>query len=157
MLIMPGEGRGQDLLHADDEGRGHRGGQCLPPKCPGLSRRTLDQLSVKENGTGVLIVQHPLALDPIHYLNNKLAGRGGANYFDLADRKLKGGHPRNSALIVYSQYTNRTQRNSYPPILTSAISGRMSSRSSRTVTRAMQKVAVYPYAGMQHQEIELDG
>lgn len=113
--------------------------------------------SVKENGTGVLIVQHPLALDPIHYLNNKLAGRDGANYFDLADRKLKSGHPRNSALIVYSQYTNRTQRNSYPADTYFCDNWDDVIKILQDRHKGDAKVAVYPYAGMQHQEIELDG
>ena len=34
--------------------------------------------SVKPGGTGVLIMQHPLAWDPVHYLNNKVAGARGA-------------------------------------------------------------------------------
>ena len=113
--------------------------------------------SVKENGTGVLIVQHPLALDPIHYLNNRLAGRNGANYFDLAERKLKGGHPRNSALIVYSQYTNRTQRNSYPRDTYFCEHWADVIKLLQERHKGDAKVAVYPYAGMQHQEIELDG
>jgi len=113
--------------------------------------------SVKENGTGVLIVQHPLALDPIHYLNNRLAGKSGANYFDLAERKLKGGHPKNSALIVYSQYTNRTQRNSYPRDTFFCDKWADVIKLLEERHKSGAQVAVYPYAGMQHQEIELDG
>ena len=113
--------------------------------------------SVKENGTGVLIVQHPLALDPIHYLNNRMAGLKGASYFDLTERRLKGGHPRHSALIVYSQYLTRNMRNNYR-------SGTFfCDRWADAIARLKElhpgdpKVAIYPYAGMQHQEIELDG
>ena len=38
-------------------------------------------LSVKEGGTGVLIIQHPLTLDPIHFLNNRTASRRGMSYY----------------------------------------------------------------------------
>jgi len=43
--------------------------------------------SVRDGGTGVVIVQHPLGLDPVHYLNNRLAGLSGATQFDLVQRK----------------------------------------------------------------------
>ena len=42
--------------------------------------------SVRDGGTGVLVVQHPLGLDPVHYLNNRLAGLSGATQFDLTSR-----------------------------------------------------------------------
>jgi lactate racemase len=114
--------------------------------------------SVKEGGTGVLIVQHPLVLDPIHFLNNKLAGASGASYFDLTARRLNGRNPKNTKLIVYSQYADRTFKNNY---------GRSTVFCDKwpDVLKTLQewhkgsdvKVAVYPYGGMQHQEIELDG
>jgi len=121
--------------------------------------------SIKEGGTGVLIVQHPLGLDPIHFLNNRLAGMSGASYFDLTARQLGGGRggaggrggPSNTALIVYSQYTDRTQMNNYPR-------GTHFCDKWADVIKILQErhkgtvqVAVYPYGGMQHEEIELDG
>ncbi len=45
--------------------------------------------SRRPGGTGVLIVQHPLGLDPIHYLNNRLAGRSGTTQFDLTARRVR--------------------------------------------------------------------
>lgn len=114
--------------------------------------------SVREGGTGVLVVQHPLALDPIHYLNNRLAGLRGASYFDLTARRLKSPSPRHSRLIVYSQYTDRMQRNNY------SSDTKFCDKWADVVALLQEwhkgdsvKVAVYPYGGMQHEEIELDG
>jgi hypothetical protein len=115
--------------------------------------------SVRDGGTGVLIVQHPLGLDPVHYLNNRLAGRSGATQFDLTARRVSGGrsNARKTNLIVYSQYLTRNMKNNYR-------SGTFfCDRWADVVARLKElhpgdpKVAIYPYAGMQHQEIELDG
>ena len=74
--------------------------------------------SVREGGTGVLIVQHPLGLDPVHYLNNRLAGTHGATQFDLTARRVdppgsgsRGAEAGN--MIVYSQYLTQNMRNYY--------------------------------------------
>src|ERR1022692_2201663 len=72
--------------------------------------------SIRDGGTGVLVVQHPLGLDPIHYLNNRLAGRSGATQFDLTSRRVSGGgrgNPKQTNLIVYSQYLTRNLKNKY--------------------------------------------
>ena len=115
--------------------------------------------SVRDGGTGVLIVQHPLGLDPVHYLNNRLAGRSGATQFDLTARRVSGGrsNARKTNLIVYSQYLTRNMKNNYR-------SGTFfCDRWADVIARLKElhpgdpNVAIYPYAGMQHQEIELDG
>ncbi len=116
--------------------------------------------SVREGGTGVLVVQHPLGLDPVHYLNNRLAGRGGATQFDLTARRVygTGGGPRKKVnLIVYSQYLTRNMRNSYRAGTTFCDHWNDVIAKLREWHPGGAKVAVYPYAGMQHQEIELDG
>jgi hypothetical protein len=117
--------------------------------------------SIKEGGTGVQIVQHPLGTDTVHYLHNGEAGRGGASYFDVAARQLARplggkGAPGNIAQIVYSQYTDRTQMNFYPR-------GTQFCNKWADVIRILQErhkgtvqVAVYPYGGLQHEELELD-
>ncbi len=113
--------------------------------------------SVKDGGTGVLIVQHPLTLDPVHYLNNRLAGRSGATYWDLANRRLGSRNVRNSRLIVYSQYANRTMMNNYPRDTQFCDKWADAIRALQALHKGSVRVAVYPYGGMQHQEIELDG
>jgi len=120
--------------------------------------------SVRDGGTGVMIVQHPLGIDPVHYLNNRLAGRSGATQFDLTARRLNPGPGRGGRgpakrvnMIVYSQYLTRNMRNNYR-------TGTFFYDKWEDVIAKLTelhpgdpKVAVYPYAGMQHQEIELDG
>jgi len=115
-------------------------------------------------GTGVLIVQHPLGLDPVHYLNNRLAGLTGTTQFDLTSRRVSGlgrggAAPQavQSNMIVYSQYLTQNMKNNYrtgtffcdkwPDVIAKL----------KELHPGDPTVAVYPYAGMQHQEIELDG
>jgi hypothetical protein len=64
---------------------------------------------------------------------------------------------RKTNLIVYSQYLTRNMKNNYR-------SGTFfCDRWADVIARLKElhpgdpKVAIYPYAGMQHQEIELDG
>jgi hypothetical protein len=113
--------------------------------------------SVRDGGTGVLIVQHPLALDPIHFLNNRVAGLQGESYFDLTARHLNGRPPRNTALIVYSNYTDRTQMNNYPRNTKFCDKWEDVIKILQASHKGSVRVAVYPYGGMQHQEIALDG
>ena len=65
---------------------------------------------------------------------------------------------KNTGLIVYSQYMDRQMMNNYPA--GDAVRHQMG-RSDQAAEGAAQghrrQVAVYPYGGMQHQEIELDG
>lgn len=120
--------------------------------------------SRRVGGTGVLIVQHPLGLDPVHYLNNRLAGLNGATQFDLTSRRVSGlgrggAAPQavQSSMIVYSQYLTQNMKNNYR-------TGTFFCDKWSDVIAKLKElhpgdptVAVYPYAGMQHQEIELDG
>jgi nickel-dependent lactate racemase len=121
--------------------------------------------SVRDGGTGVLIVQHPLGLDPVHYLNNRLAGMNGATYFDLTSRRLNGldrngTRPANQKkvnMIVYSQYLTRNMRNNYRTGTFFCDKWADVIAKLKELHPGDPKVAVYPYAGMQHQQIELDG
>jgi nickel-dependent lactate racemase len=123
--------------------------------------------AVRDGGTGVLIVQHPLGLDPVHYLNNRLAGSSGATQFDLLSRRRtgggrggagRGGPQKKTNLIVYSQYLTRNMRDS-----TRRGETTFCDKWEDVIAKLKElhpgdpMVAVYPYAGMQHQEIELDG
>lgn len=115
------------------------------------------RLSLKPGGTGILIVQHPLGLDPVHYLNNRTAGRNGATYWDL-HRRTAGRAPGGSKLIVYSQYLNRALKENYGSDTDFCTKWADVVKILRERHKGNDvKVAVYPYAGMQHQEIELDG
>ena len=121
-------------------------------------------LSVREGGTGVLIIQHPLTLDPIHFLNNRTAARSGMSYYQMTARRVAGmggpggRGPARNGLIVYSQYMDRTLMNNY------AGGTQFATRWEEVLQflkerhkGASVQVALYPYGGFQHQEIELDG
>jgi len=123
----------------------------------GHSQRWLN-LSLKEGGTGVLIIQHPLTLDPIHFLNNRTMSRRGMSYYQMTATRVSRPLTRNTGLIVYSQYMTRTLMNNYPP------SAQFATKWEEVIKILQERhkgdsvrVAVYPYGGMQHQEIELDG
>ena len=116
--------------------------------------------SIRDGGTGVLVVQHPLGLDPIHYLNNRLAGRSGSTQFDLTSRRVSGGgrgSPKQTNLIVYSQYLTRNMKNNYKTGTFFCDQWADVIAKLKELHPGDPKVAVYPYAGMQHREIELDG
>jgi len=120
--------------------------------------------SRRPGGTGVLIVQHPLGIDPVHYLNNRLAGSSGATQFDLTARRVSGLNRNGVAqqavpgnLIVYSQYLTRNMKNNYRTGTFFCDKWSDVIAKLKELNPGHPSVAVYPYAGMQHQEIELDG
>jgi nickel-dependent lactate racemase len=116
--------------------------------------------SIKPGGTGVLIVQHPQTSEPIHYLNNRTASRSGISWFQNRSRGGGRGEPgQNTGLIVYSQYMNRNLMGSYSPTTTQFATTweEVVKMLKERHKGASVQVAVYPYAGMQHQMIELDG
>lgn len=116
------------------------------------------QQSLKpEGGTGVLIISHPSGVEPVHFLNNRNTGLDGSSYFQQTQRVLNTPQKGNSALIVYSPYLNATIRNT-------CAKGTLFATKWEEVVKMLQarhkgdvRVAVYPYAGLQHEETELDG
>ena len=52
---------------------------------------------MRDGGTGVLIVQDPLGLDPVHWLNARVLGRRAPAYFDMMDRCAHSQLPRGTA------------------------------------------------------------
>lgn len=117
--------------------------------------------SVKDGGTGVLVIQHPLLVDYIHGWLNQEAGRNGAGYFTQLDRigatPPAGKNGPQFGLVVYSQYMDKTQMNTYPK-------GTLFATKWEEVVKILQerhkgdaRVAVYPCGGNQHEQIELDG
>jgi len=113
--------------------------------------------SLRDGGTGVLIIQHPLGLDPVHWLNSRVVGRGGVSYFDMSDRRAQSRLPRGTGLVVYSQYLTRSMMNSYPPATRFASKWDDVIHILRERHPGQAHVAVYPYAGMQEQAHTLDG
>lgn len=114
--------------------------------------------SLKEGGTGVLIISHPLGLDPVHFLNNRNAGRDGTTYFQQTERARNA--PRRitqGTLIVYSPYLDKQQMNNYAKGTLFAAKWEQVIKMLLERHKGDARVAVYPYGGMQHQEIQLDG
>jgi hypothetical protein len=70
---------------------------------------------------------------------------------------LNGKNAKNSALIVYSKYTDRSQINYYPRDTMFCDQWEDVIKILRNRHKGSTRVAVYPYGGMQHQEIDLDG
>ena len=111
---------------------------------------------LREGGTGVLIIQHPLGLDPVHWLGARMWGRGGATWFGSMEDRKKQTLPRGTGLVVYSQYPTRGMINAYPP------SARFATKWEEVVKILLERhkggarVAVYPYGGIQEEETPLD-
>jgi len=113
--------------------------------------------TLREGGTGVLIIQHPLGLDPVHWLSARTSGRDGATYFDMVERRGKSQLPRGTGLVVYSQYLTRTMIDSYPPATRFAAKWDDVIQILRERHTGQARVVVYPYGGIQEEELPLDG
>jgi nickel-dependent lactate racemase len=113
--------------------------------------------AVRDGGTGVLIIQHPLGLDPVHWLSARGSGRDGSTYFDMMERRSKSQLPRGTGLVVYSQYLTRAMMSSYPLATRFASKWDEVIKLLRERHKGQARVAVYPYGGMQEEELSLDG
>jgi nickel-dependent lactate racemase len=108
--------------------------------------------SIRDNGTAVLIMQHPDGMMGYHYLYPP-SMKGGD---PLALPTPSASKKQRFQLIVYSQYAQRREFASFPP-------GTMLAYTWSDVVSALQarhkgdsRVAVYPYATLQHKEVDLD-
>jgi len=112
--------------------------------------------SLAPGGTGVLIIQHPLGLDPIHWLSARAAGRNGATAFDMLEKPRPASAPTGAALIVYSQYLTRNLKDNFPRETLFASDWNEVVKLLRARHKAPARVAVYPYAGLQEEPLPLD-
>ncbi|MBI3694879.1 MAG: hypothetical protein HY238_08575, partial [Acidobacteria bacterium] len=111
--------------------------------------------SVRDGGTAVLVIQHPQGLSAWHFLNQRTSGAGGKTYWQTA-----GGRPGETAkgqLIVYSQYFQKQQQDKFPKGTQFAWSWDEVTNLLLARHKGDARVAVYPYACIQHAEIDLDG
>ena len=111
--------------------------------------------SLREGGTGVLIIQNPHVMTSWNYWNESTTYRNGRTYWDMmAARKPRG----SSALLIYSQYLDQRSLN-YPQFPAGTLFAR-TWQDVITQLRARHKgdarVAVYPYCAIQHIEAGLD-
>lgn len=113
--------------------------------------------TLREGGTGVLIIQHPLGLDPIHWLGARASGKNGATTFDMMEQHRKSKLPGGTGLVVYSQYLTRMMMNNYPPETRFATKWDEVVAILRDRHKGGARVAVYPYGGIQEEDTPLDG
>jgi nickel-dependent lactate racemase len=110
--------------------------------------------SLRDGGSAIMIVQHPDAMSTIHYLNERRSYQGHG-YWEAFEEDRK---PVEQAgqIIVYSQYMQKRDLD------------RLSAKHIRLVRswdevmnllkaqhRTATRVAVYPYANIQHREVDL--
>ena len=120
--------------------------------------RSIDWIvrSVREGGSGVLVLQNPQGLSAWHFLVARMGGAKGRTYFDVL-KSPPPLPPKGMQLIVYSQYMDKRQMNVFPR------GTRVAQTWADVVDFLLQRhkgdasVAVYPYSGIQHPEIDLDG
>lgn len=108
--------------------------------------------SVRDGGTAVLVMQHPDGMMGYHYLYPPAIKSGDP--FGL-QRSTPGGKQR-FQLIIYSQYAQKRELSYFPPgtIIAPTWADVVGTLQARH--KGDSRVAVYPYATLQHQEIELD-
>ncbi|MCX6621516.1 MAG: lactate racemase domain-containing protein [Acidobacteria bacterium] len=109
--------------------------------------------SVREGGTGVLVLQHPEGLHAWHYLLQP-GYPAGRTYWDTIGGKPT---PQRFQLIVYSQYLSRKSQHEFPPGTLFAPTWEEAARHLLARHKTDARVAVYPATGLQHHEIDLDG
>ena len=141
------EGKGADIVVAN----------AYPATLQAFRARAWIDPSLREGGTGVLILQNPLGLEAVHWLNARMDGRNGTTFFDLEAKQSRLHLSRNKGLIVYSQYLSRNMIDSYPPATQFASKWDDVIQMLRAKYSGQPRVVVYPYAGIQEQGIPLDG
>ena len=111
--------------------------------------------SLREGGTGVLIIQNPHVMTSWNYWNESTTYRNGRTYWDMmAARKPRG----SSALLIYSQYLDQRSLN-YPLFPAGTLFARTWDdviAQLRARHKGDARVAVYPYCAIQHIEAGLD-
>jgi nickel-dependent lactate racemase len=111
--------------------------------------------SVRDGGTGLVILQNPQGLAAWHQGIEHSLGQNGRTYLD---RLLTQPAPlRNDVqLIVYSQYLDRQQMVKYPKSTIFASTWDEALRALQARHKGDASVAVYPYGAIQHSEYLLD-
>jgi hypothetical protein len=110
---------------------------------------------LREGGTFLLILQHPQGLSAMHYHDAHKAGQNGRTYLDAiaAPRQPL---PGNAQVIVYSQYMDKRQLLKFPANTIAASTWGDVIKQLQARHKGDARVAVYPYAAIQHPETKLD-
>jgi nickel-dependent lactate racemase len=109
--------------------------------------------SVREAGTGILVLQHPVGMMSWHYLYPRYSGKGDP----LAVLTPRSAAARKYQLIVYSQYMQKAQESMFPPGAIFATRWEEVVNALLARHKTASRVAVYPYGCLQHTEVDLDG
>jgi nickel-dependent lactate racemase len=103
--------------------------------------------SVRDGGSVVLVAQHPDSQSTLHYLNERWNYEGHPYWEVMAEDQNP--VPQAAQLIVLSQYLQKRDVNAISAKHVHAV------RSWDEVLKTEARVAIYPYANMQHPEIDL--
>ena len=111
--------------------------------------------SVREGGTGVLVMQHPMMMSGRNFWNESVTFRGGRSYWDVQATRPK---TSTHGLIVYSQYMDKRTMDTpaFPVGTTFAQTWDQVTAQLRERHKGDARVAVYPYGPLQHLEEPLD-
>jgi nickel-dependent lactate racemase len=112
--------------------------------------------SVREGGTAVLIIQHPQGVSAMHYWGEHMQGREGKTHLDALDAP-RPPLPGQRHLIVFSQYADKRLKNRFSKDTFFAGTWADVIAQIENRHRGQVRVAVYPYAAIQHPETRLDG
>ena len=111
-------------------------------------------MSLRDGGSAVIIAQHPDAMSTMHYLNERRY-HGGHWYWENSEDDLNT-VDQAAQIIIFSQYMQKRDLDKFSSKRV------LLARSWDEVMNLLQKqhrtdarVAVYPYAGIQHPEIDL--
>jgi lactate racemase len=111
--------------------------------------------TVRDGGTGLLILQNPQGISSWHMRNEHTWGANGRTYLD---RLLTppAPLPKNVQLIVYSQYLDKQQMNKYAPNTLFAFTWDEAIQHLQARHKGDASVALYPCGAIQHSPMEFD-
>lgn len=111
---------------------------------------------LKDGGSIVVINQNPMGEFVWHYLDEAQFNRGGSYFSQRAARRKR--YPRARQVLLYSQYLQQRELDNpyFPPEAVGVRSWTEVLERLKREHKGDVKVAVYPYAGMQHGPAVLD-
>jgi nickel-dependent lactate racemase len=110
---------------------------------------------VREGGSVVLIAQHPEAIEAMHFLTERQRFQPDKTYFEMENSEFQ--VKQAGLLIIYSSYLQARDLRRFQK-------GAVVTRTWADTVAALRKAhpsgaraVLYPYAGVQHRPIDLDG
>jgi hypothetical protein len=111
---------------------------------------------LKDGGSIVVINQNPMGEFVWHYLDEAQFNRGGSFFDQRAARRKR--YPKARQVLLYSQYLQQRELDNpmFPPEAVGVRSWAEVLERLKREHKGDVKVAIYPYAGMQHGPAVLD-